>query len=228
MTNHYHLLLETPEGNLSRAMRHVNGIYTQGYNRVHRRTGQLLQGRFKANLVEKEGYLLELARYIVLNPVRAHIVPDPAAWAWSSYRATAGIKPAPAWLTTDWLLGAVGGRTKVEARRRYQVFVRQGMGETARSERISWDRAVIGGEAFLQWVRERLQGRTDLEEVPRGQRHIGRPSLESLFAGPLERNERNRRIQEAFGRHGYRLNEIAAATGLHYSRVSHIANAEAD
>ena len=174
--------------------------------------------------MEKEGYLLELARYIVLNPVRAHIVPDPAAWAWSSYRATAGIKPAPAWLTTDWLLGAVGGRTKVEAWRRYRAFVRQGLGETARPEGISWERAVIGGEAFLQWVRERLQGRTDLEEVPRDQRHIGRPPLASLFAGLLERSERDRRIREAFGRHGYRLNEIAAAAGLHYSRVSHIAN----
>jgi hypothetical protein len=187
--------------------------------------GQLLQGRFKANLVEKEGYLLELARYIVLNPVRAHIVPDPAAWAWSSYRATAGIKPGPAWLTTEGLLGAVGGRTKVDGQRRYRAFVRQGMEETARPEGTSWERAVIGGEAFLQWVRERLQGRTGLEEVPRGQRLIGRPPLASLFAGPLERSERNRRIREAFGTHGYRLNEIAAATGLHYSRVSHIASA---
>jgi putative transposase len=224
MSNHYHLLLETPEGNLSRAMRHINGTYTQRYNRVHRRTGQLLQGRFKANLVEKESYLLELARYIVLNPVRARMVSDPAAWAWSSYRATAGIAPAPAWLTTDWLLGAVGGRTKAEARRRYQAYMRQGIGERAMPEGASWGQAVIGGAAFLQWVGEIVKGRTGLEEVPRGQRHIGRPKLAALFKGVMEREERDRRIREAFGTHGYRLNEIAAAVGLHYSRVSHIAN----
>ena len=77
-------------------MRQLNGVYTQAFNRRHHRTGHLLQGRYKAILVEKESHLLELARYIVLNPVRAKLVRHPRAWRWSSYRATAGEEEPPA------------------------------------------------------------------------------------------------------------------------------------
>lgn len=101
MTNHYHLLLETPDPNLSLAIRHLNGVYTQAFNRRHRRVGHLFQGRFKAIVVEKEAHLLELCRYVVLNPVRAGTVTHPRAYAWSSYRATAGQAPVPVWLTVD-------------------------------------------------------------------------------------------------------------------------------
>ncbi len=90
MENHYHLVLEAPQANLSQAIRHLNGVYTQAFNRGHQRVGHLFQGRFKAIPVEKETYLLELCRYVVLNPVRAGLVPHPRAWRWSSYRATAG------------------------------------------------------------------------------------------------------------------------------------------
>src|SRR3990172_3671313 len=85
MDNHYHLLLETPEANLSRAIRHLNGVYTQTFNRRHRRGGHLFQGRYTAILVEKQPHLLELCRYVVLNPVRAGIPPRVGGWPWSSY-----------------------------------------------------------------------------------------------------------------------------------------------
>jgi REP element-mobilizing transposase RayT len=88
MSNHYHLLVETPEGNLSKGMRQLNGVYTQDFNRTHHRVGHVFQGRYKAILVEKEAYLLELVRYVVLNPVRAGMVRTPGEWPWSSYRAT--------------------------------------------------------------------------------------------------------------------------------------------
>ena len=95
MRNHYHLLIETPDGNLSQGMRQLNGVYTQRFNRRHNRVGHVLQGRYKAILVEKNSYLLELARYVVLNPVRAAgIVKSPGDWKWSSYRATAGYEKA--------------------------------------------------------------------------------------------------------------------------------------
>jgi len=84
MTNHYHLLIETPDANLSQGMRQLNGVYTQYVNRTHRRVGHLFQGRFKGILVEKESYLLELARYVVLNPVRAGMVRQPEEWSWSN------------------------------------------------------------------------------------------------------------------------------------------------
>ena len=90
MGNHYHLLVETPEANLSKGMRQLNGLYTQSYNRNHNRVGHVFQGRYKAILVEKQSYLLELARYIVLNPVRAQMVHVAGDWQWSSYRATIG------------------------------------------------------------------------------------------------------------------------------------------
>jgi len=90
MDNHYHLLVETPDGNLSKGMRHLNGVYTQRFNRKQNRIGHVFQGRYKAILVDKDSYLLELARYIVLNPVRARMLRSAEDWPWSSYRATAG------------------------------------------------------------------------------------------------------------------------------------------
>jgi REP element-mobilizing transposase RayT len=83
MGNHYHLLVETPEGNLSKGMRQLNGLYVQGFNQKHQRVGHLLQGRYQSIIVDKENYLLELCRYIVLNPVRAGIVKDPKDYRWS-------------------------------------------------------------------------------------------------------------------------------------------------
>lgn len=108
MSNHLHLLVETPETNLSTAMRQLNGVYTQAFNRRHDRVGHVLQGRFKAIVVERESYLLELARYVVLNPVRARLTRKPETYAWSSYRATAGLTPVPPYLTVEWLLSQFG------------------------------------------------------------------------------------------------------------------------
>jgi putative transposase len=90
MSNHYHLVIETPDGNLSKGMRQLNGVYTQSFNRKHRRVGHIFQGRYKAILIDKESHLLEVCRYVVLNPARARLVSDPEAWQWSSYRSTAG------------------------------------------------------------------------------------------------------------------------------------------
>jgi len=109
MGNHYHLLLETPEGNLSAAMRQLNGVYTQRFNRRHERCGHVLQGRFGAQLVDGQAYLHEVCRYIVLNPVRAALVSHPRDWRWSSFRATAGEEPVPAFLTVDWIRSLSGG-----------------------------------------------------------------------------------------------------------------------
>jgi len=104
MGNHYHLVLETPLGNLSAGMRQLNGLYAQYFNRRHGRCGHLFQGRFRAILVEKETYLLAVARYVVRNPVRAGLCREAGEWQWSSYRATAGHVECPSFLCTDWLL----------------------------------------------------------------------------------------------------------------------------
>ena len=141
MGNHYHLLLETPEPNLSRGMGRLNGSYTQRFNWRHHRVGHLLQGRFKSLLVERESYLMELCRYVVLNPVRAGMVFAPQEWSWSSYRATVGLGASPPWLDLGGVLGLFDADTD-RARHAYQQFVADGIGHPS-----PW--AQITGQIFL-------------------------------------------------------------------------------
>jgi REP element-mobilizing transposase RayT len=122
MDNHYHLLLETPAGNLPQIMRHINGAYTTYFNIKRSRAGHLFQGRYKAILVEKDAYAKELSRYIHLNPVRAGIVAKPEAYEWTSCAAYVGDAPSPAWLARDFILGYFSPQTKA-AQKRYKAFV---------------------------------------------------------------------------------------------------------
>jgi putative transposase len=177
MGNHYHLLLETPEPTLSRGMRQLNGVYTQAFNRAHRRVGHVFQGRFKAILVEKEAHLLELCRYVVLNPVRAGMVRTAKAWRWSSYRATAGLTPAPEWLETDWTLEQFG-KTRGRAERAYRQFVGEGKSE----EYAPWEQVVgqvyLGGEGFRRKASTRLRDGGESRGIPKGQTRPCRLNLD--------------------------------------------------
>ncbi len=124
MDNHYHLLLETPEANLARGMGRLNGVYTQWFNRPHRRVGHVLLGRYQAVVVQKDNHLLELCRYVLLNPLRAGRVVRVEQWGWSSYRPTAGTAPELRWLTTDWVLGQFGRSAPVPRRLSGAVWLR--------------------------------------------------------------------------------------------------------
>jgi len=148
MDNHYHLLIETPEANLARGMGRLNGVYTQWFNRRHRRVGHLLQGRYKAIVVQKDSHLLELCRYVVLNPLRAGAVARVGQWGWSSYRATAGIEPRAPWLTTDWVLGHFG-RQRVRAQAAYRRFVAQGVKATSPWQALR-GQMYLGTDTFLE------------------------------------------------------------------------------
>ena len=125
MTNHYHLLVETVDGNLSKGMCQLNGVYTQHFNRRHNQMGHLYQGRYKAIVVQKDSYHLELSRYIVLNSIRAHMVKSLNQWQWSSYPAAMGIATESPWLDTDWLLSQFGKQRK-RAREKYHEFMMPG------------------------------------------------------------------------------------------------------
>lgn len=103
MNNHYHPLIETPNGNLLKGMRKLNGLYAQRYNQKHQRVEHLLQGRYQLILVDKANYLLMLCRYIALNPVRVGMVKNPKDYRWSSYQGTSGYQKIPG-LFTDWIL----------------------------------------------------------------------------------------------------------------------------
>ncbi len=122
MSNHYHLLIETPKPNLSAGMRHLNGVYTQRFNRRHNRCGHVFQGRFHSVLVEKDSHLLELSRYIVMNPVAANLVQQIGEWRWSSYRDTVGMRRPPPWLCVEWLLSQFGNDLET-SQARYSRFV---------------------------------------------------------------------------------------------------------
>ena len=117
MDNHYHILIETPSGNLPQIMRHINGAYTTYFNFKRERSGHLFQGRYKAILVEMDEYAKELSRYIHLNPVRANIVETPEEFEWSSYNFYIGVKKAPSWLHRDFILGYFGGMVSAAQQR---------------------------------------------------------------------------------------------------------------
>ena len=220
MDNHYHLLLETPEGNLSRVMRQLNGVYAQGFSRRHRRPGHVLQGRFHAQVVGRDAYLREVCRYIVLNPVRASLVVHPQEWPWSSYRATAGTAPVPAWLTVDWVLSLGESPVRAMAERRYRQFVDAGRTDSIDRAEPFGSRLLIGNAAFLADLRERALDTATVVEVPRAQRFALRPALAALFNGVASRDDRAERCVLAICDHGYTMKEVATFLGVHYVTVS--------
>ena len=220
MSNHYHLLVETPAANLSKGMQLLNGVYTQRFNRRHKRSGHVFQGRFKAILVEKESHLLELARYVVLNPVRAKMARSARDWRWSSYRATAGQVESPWFLTIDWVLSQFGVK-RATAMRAYRQFVSQGRGVDV------WEglRAgtLLGSDAFAEKVKPLLRDAPLDLNILRQERDAARPSLEVLFADATDKAIRNQRIHDAVREHHYTLQEVGDHIGLHFSTISVIA-----
>ena len=177
MENHYHLLLETPRGNLSQILHHINGAYTTYFNIRHGRSGHLFQGRFRAILVEKDSYGEALSRYIHLNPVRAGLVKNPLEYGWSSYRYYTGEAREPEWLTTAFILGYFGGHDR-SAHRKYQRYVEEGI--AAKLENPLRDviaSTVLGREDFIRRIREEYLERKKIDR-----RNI--PFMEKILKGP--------------------------------------------
>ena len=217
MDNHYHLLVETPDANLSKGMRQLNGRYTQKFNREHRRVGHVFQGRYKAILIDKNSYLLELSRYIVLNPVRARMVHSAIDWPWSSYRATVGEQSKPSWLNTDWLLAGFAQR-KLIAIEKYKQFVSEGKGQPSPWEQLK-NQIFLGDEKFVQAMQNQVEMDKELSEIPLSQR---RPIPKPLSYYVEKYNIRNDAIVFAYASGGYSLKELGDYFKLHYSTVSGI------
>lgn len=182
MTNHFHLLFETPDTNLSRGMKDLDGDYASYFNVRHRRAGHLFQGRFKSHLVDSDTYLLEVARYIVLNPVRARMVASAAYWRWSSYRPTAGLSMVPQWLDPEPILVSCHPRSRVLAAAEYQRFVAAATNETPSPWENLVAQSFLGSEEFLLRIEERLGGREWSREHPRPQREFRATTLDVLRA----------------------------------------------
>jgi len=217
MSNHYHLVIETPEANLSKGMRQLNGVYTQSFNRTHNRVGHVFQGRYKAIHVEKDSYLLELARYVVLNPVRAGMARSAKDWRWSSYRQTTGQVKAQKWLNTEWLLTRFG-KTKSKSIDAYKRFVSEGKTQPSPWHQLR-NQVYLGSEIFIETMNALIDGNKDLSEIPSSQRRALPKQLKEYEAMAKSRNEA---ICNAYKSGGYSLKEIGDYFGLHYATVSRI------
>ena len=221
MNNHYHLLIETLDANLSEGMRQLNGIYTQKHNIIHQTVGHVFQGRYKSILIEKESHLLTLCRYIVLNPVRANLVKDPKEWEWSSYHVTSGISSKFRFISTDWILSQFDKANKINAQEFYKQFILEGIGQESP---LSRDRksVILGSAKFINKMSKYLKEKVKIKEIIREERFISRPALSLQFNDSMTKKERDMQIYIAHINYGYRLNEIADYLQLHYSTVSRL------
>ena len=241
MDNHYHLLVETPVGDLSRAIRHLNGVYTQYVNRRYRRVGHLFQGRYKAILIDKDSYLIELSRYIHLNPWRVRNgAREPQRYAWSSLRAYAGREKVPEWLETEVVLRSFGQKVG-KARRAYGEFVREGMEKREKSpwEEVRWQ-SLLGSISFVEeiedrFLRDREIGLTEIKGLRESRKRVNAERIVAVVCKyygikPGDLSKRSHEYTEArevasylMRRHGLmRLVEIGEQVGSHYSTVGNV------
>ncbi|MEH6517315.1 MAG: transposase [Halioglobus sp.] len=215
MGNHYHVVIETPLGNLSKGVAYLNGCYSQYFNGAHRRVGHVFQGRYKSILIEKQSYLLELSRYVVLNPVRASMVRRPQEWPWSSYRGTAGVSKPHDCLTAEWILSHFSGR-KSEACQWYRKFVLEGRGLPAPWVQLK-HQIYLGSDQFVEDALNNISDEQEIGEVPRVQK--------TAIAKPLayyrdNYSDENTAIAMAYGSGDFTLEAVGVFFGKGRSTVS--------
>jgi len=236
LDNHYHIVIETPRANLVKVMHGLNGGYTGYFNRKHNRVGHLFQGRYKAILVERESYLVELSRYVHLNPVRAGMVGTPEEYLWSSYPGYILKRKMVDWVEYSWVLGCFGDDAAV-ARKRYRAYVHAEVTESPLCK--VYGQVVLGTEHFIEQSRKLIKGDISTEILARKQMQEAiEPSLiissvaksfgvdEAAVLGTGKRGEnaaRNAAMYIMKRYTGLGNNEIGAFFGgLHYSGVSKI------
>jgi hypothetical protein len=227
MDNHYHLLLETPSGNLPQIMRHINGAYTTYFNVKRERSGHLFQGRYKAILIEMNTYAKELSRYIHLNPVRAKMVETPEAYNWSSYSFYIGKKKAPEWLHRDFILGYFGKNVS-EAQKKYRDFVTTTLNKTHENPlNGAIGSTLLGSPEFITFIKENfLSGREHEKAIPALKELSDKISMQDIFNEVdtvFKSNRSMGRNVKMFlcQRHtGKRLKDIGSYFGIGESAVS--------
>lgn len=228
MDNHYHLLLETPLGNLSKVLHHINGAYTTYFNTKRKRSGHLFQGRYKAILVEKDSYCKELSRYIHLNPIRAGLADKPSEYRWSSYPYYIRKEKRPAWLTTESVLGYFG-KDESSAQKNYRKFVEDALeSETKNPLKDVFASTFLGSSEFITWAKEKFVGskNVDTRNIPVLRELVEKPSLEQIertvesIIGKKHALCRKFCIYASHQYGGFALREIGAYYGMRGSAVS--------
>jgi REP element-mobilizing transposase RayT len=231
MRNHYHLVIGTPRGNLAVAMRQLNGVYTQRYNHRHQRVGHLFQGRYGATMVESGQYLLNVLRYVAMNPVKAGMASAPGAWRWDSHGMLSGPPTRGGLIDAGTLLDLLGGADAPEAMTRYRRFIEAGPEDGAERD-LSFPRSgIYGSRRFIEGLRSAVRTAAGEKEFPRGERFAARPPLAELMPvvpagrkGRAYRAGRDLAIYRAHRACGYSLSEIAKHLGMSCARVSRIAS----
>jgi len=227
LSNHYHLLLETPAGNLSQIMQHINGAYTTYFNVKRKRSGHLFQGRFKAILVEADEYATELSRYIHLNPVRAGMVARPEEYRWSSYRSYTGQNAAPEWLMMGMILGYFGKGSK-EAVKKYRAFVEEVLDTECDSPlQGSIGTAVLGSSEFVEMVTStHLTTQVVNRDVPALRQFASFPSPEEILKAISAVMGENEKLARQVGMHlchkhsGEKLRDLGALFTVGVSAIT--------
>ena len=182
MSNHYHLLLKTPFANLDRAMRHLNGVYTQRYNQLMNKDGSLFRGRYKACTIEADNYLVQVSRYIHLNPVKAKLCKNPQDYCWSSYRFFLGLDQSPYWLKLTDTLQYFGD---TDHKNQYRDFVEADIG-TEEHELIKKikESPIIGTDNFIKYITENFFRKShQVSEIPMHKKLPIIPSLQHIENG---------------------------------------------
>lgn len=221
MSNHYHLIIETPRANLCRGMRQLNGVYTQASNRRHGRVGHLFQGRYKSIIVDADVYLLELSRYVVLNPVRANMVDDVSQWPWSSYAAMAGLEKVPSLLSVNPVL-AHFSRQRDKAQQLYANFVAEGVNKESVWSDLK-QQIFLGHDDFVSKVQEKAKGECLDSNIPKVQQLAPARSLQDIAA--IHEN-RNAAIVAAYKTGVYSYSQIADYFNIHFTTVGRLIRAE--
>ncbi len=230
MKNHYHLLIETPSGNLAQIMQHINGAYTTYFNRRYHRVGHLFQGRYRSILVDADAYCLALSRYIHLNPVREGLSPRPADYEWSSYLSYLTGEVAYKWLQTGFLLALVGdgcGERKSyrEYVENYHVNTDELYGKNSNS------RVILGRASFIEEIKDEcLEGQSVSRDLPAVRELRGRPEIQQIVdavAGEVDADHRLAKKMTIYLCHhfsGCTLKEIGSYFGVGESAVSENSN----
>ena len=240
MDNHYHLVVEVPDANLSRGMRQLNGLYTLHVNRRYDKTGSVFNGRFKSVLLEKKNYLLPVCRHVVTNPARVQPSQSISSYRWSSYPSLAGMSPLPPFLHADAVLkhfssakskkGAKPAKFSKLAHQKYRDYVKEGM--TAPSPlQGRTNQVLLGSPGFLKEMKPALQGQDPRWQAGKAGRKAPKavrrkPSLKTMFrkVDNKTRQQRNELMRRAHMDYNYTLMEIGDHLGLHYTTVSKVVN----
>lgn len=213
MTNHYHLVVETPGANLSRGMHWLNGRYAGYFNRRRKRRGHLFQGRFGSVLIEKQTHLNEVLRYTVLNPVRAGMVAHPGEYRWSSYNACAGVEPPPAWLCMDWLYALDDDPAR--AHEIYRDHVAAGIGSTESIWEGLEGQVYLGSPEWIEQMRQRVEDEPRSAEHPAAHRLLPRTTMEQVLESVAEACQMTCDSLRRPGRPAERM--LAAWVGWHHA-----------